>query len=75
MKLFEITNGAIGESYVRCYAWASTVEEALTLARLAYQKKYQYMGELSDLQVDELFDGSMPAFCTMPNDAGWREDK
>lgn len=32
MKLYEIKNGYIGESYVRCYAWAHDERHALKMA-------------------------------------------
>jgi hypothetical protein len=31
MKLFEITNGAMGNSYVRCYVWTENEQTARAL--------------------------------------------
>lgn len=33
MTLYEVTAGAIGESYVRAYAWADSIERACELFR------------------------------------------
>lgn len=32
MKLYEVTNGWLGESHVRLYAWAESEEQALEMA-------------------------------------------
>lgn len=80
MKLFEITNGYIGESYVRCYAWAESTEQALALAREQFRaeeegRKYgvprtEYWERL---EIVELFDSSTAPFATRPSDDGWPE--
>lgn len=37
MKLYEVTNGYQGESYVRCLVIAENVEQALELARPKFE--------------------------------------
>lgn len=39
MKLFEVTNGAMGESYVKVFVIAYTEESALELAEIRYKKE------------------------------------
>lgn len=39
MKLFEVTNGWIGNSYVRCLVIASNEEEAIKLTSSLYKKE------------------------------------
>lgn len=39
MKLFQITNGYIGESYVRCLVIAATEAAALDLARQKFKSE------------------------------------
>lgn len=78
MKLYEIVNGYIGESYVRCYAWAESTEQALTLARAQYEAHADYHKDPTyweRLEVTELFDASAAPFATPPNDHGWPEPK
>lgn len=64
MKLFEITNGMIGESYVRCYVWAKSCSDALEAAKLE-------MGSERKLQCLLLFEDTAPGFCTKKSDSGW----
>lgn len=37
MKLYEVTNGYIGNNYVRCYVISDTEEKALELARIKFK--------------------------------------
>jgi len=39
MKLFEATNGYIGESYTRCYVIAESEEQALKLAKESFKSE------------------------------------
>lgn len=66
MKLFEITTGYVGESYVRAYAWAADEREATALFRSANPDQ-----DDNSIIVRELFDGSVAPFCTQSNDHGW----
>jgi hypothetical protein len=63
MKLFELTNGYTGESYVRCYAWAA--DEAH--ARILYELRHG----AEPREVRELFDWEMREFITDLSDSGW----
>jgi len=65
MKLFEVTNGAVGCSYVRVYVWANDRAEGMALAERAFGQ-----GALS---ISLLFDPAADArpFVTKPDDEGW----
>lgn len=73
MKLYEITTGAIGESYERSYAWAESKDEAIRLAldpgaELFPDKRPE------DFRIRELFDADDwqdCGFITKPTDHGW----
>lgn len=64
MKLFEITNGQCGESYVRAYVWARD-EEA---ARVAYTRTH-FPQKLWGME--ELLDSEDAAFVTAFSDSGF----
>ena len=70
MKLFEITNGWTGESYIRVYVWAGSEHQAVSMANTRLGYAYRD----SDLQVTELFDASAGPFVTAPSDCGWEVD-
>ena len=65
MNFYEITNGAVGESYVRVYAWAMTKERALELAIESFGSNKKR------LEVKLLFSASFTEFCTRPSDEGF----
>ncbi len=67
MKLFEIITGAIGESYVRAYAWAESEERACSLFEELHPKK-------PVKRIRPLFSATEPEFCTLANDHGWPDD-
>jgi hypothetical protein len=73
MTLYEVLNGYIGESYVRCYVWAETPDRALELANEQHRKKYKV-----DLPerciVNSLFSSESAEFATEFDDAGWSND-
>lgn len=69
MNLWEITNGHIGESYVRCYAWA---EDELLAVEMCVKKNG---GQSSDYEAVRLFGQNDDAFCTTLNDGGWDRDR
>ena len=46
MKLFEVTNGYTGESYVRLLVIAIDVERALDIARPMYEQEGRYWDKL-----------------------------
>jgi hypothetical protein len=72
MTLYEVLNGHIGESYVRCYVWAETPERALELANEQHRKKYKT--DLSEMCIARpLFSSNSAEFATEFNDAGWPE--
>jgi hypothetical protein len=67
-SLYELTNGYVGESYVRCYAWAISVEQAVRLCE-------QVNGaDKGPYKARELFNEEDYVFCTPLNDGGWPED-
>lgn len=67
MTLFEITNGYIGESYVRAYAWAGSEADAL---RMCAAKNGP-----GDYTARGLFELGAAPFCTSLIDDGWPEDE
>lgn len=69
MNFYEITNGIVGESYVRAYAWAISEERALELAKESFGTN-EYFKE-RELKVKLLFSASYPEFCTRPSDEGF----
>lgn len=85
MKLFEVTNGWMGEAYNRCYVWAADKTDALRLAEAAFhqsalrqnkslpeQHDARYPEEYwKELECRELFDQSAAPFATVPSDSGW----
>lgn len=77
MYLFEVTNGFIGESYIRVYVWADSEEAALAFARQTYQDNAKNYGEhyWSNLHCRKLFSQTDSSFCTLPDDAGWETEK
>jgi hypothetical protein len=70
MKLFELQTGGIGESYVRSYAWAGDVGDAVRMFR---EKVANTKYATAELRIRELFDATAAPFCTEPDDAGWPE--
>jgi len=76
VNLYEITNGYIGYSYTRVYAWAPTEERALELAQDAYRKHAQEPRDYparywTNLECKLLFSDDAEPFATAPSDAGW----
>jgi hypothetical protein len=73
--LWEVENGYMGESYMRCYAWAATEEEALRLAREQFQQAPQGRSDgeeyWSDLSARCLFPADAKPFVTKPSGSGW----
>lgn len=69
MNLYEITNGYLGESYVRVYVWAADEEQALSLA----EHKYKAAGyrAYAPKHVELLFSQEAEPFCTIPSDCGF----
>lgn len=45
MKLYEVTNGYVGESYVKCLAIAENESKAVELAKVQYQEEADNMNE------------------------------
>ena len=73
-RLYEATNGYLGESYVRCYAWADSPDEAAQLAEEAFRADAQ--GQPSPtyytrIRLTQLFAADAPSFVTVPSDEGW----
>lgn len=80
MNLYEVTNGYIGESYVRVYAWAASEMQAEEMARAIFkadeEKKHNPRPHVwEQLHVELLFSGDADAFVTNPSDAGWETDE
>ena len=77
MKLYEVTNGYCGNSYIRCYVWAETETNAREAATLQYKKAYQKaLGKTNedawpDLELEYLFDDQSEPFVTEISDDGW----
>jgi hypothetical protein len=64
MKLFEITNGAVGNSYVRCYVWTENEQTARDLFA-------QYNPHERIEEINLLFDSEEGEFITRLDDNGW----
>jgi hypothetical protein len=84
MHLFEVTNGYLGESYVRVYVWAADEATALLLAKETYQARdsdsnFQYTQKPAtyweNLKCVRLFSAGDTPFCTLPDDSGWETEK
>ena len=79
MFLFEVTNGYIGESYVRVYVWAADEASARALAETSYRTEdeqrlpYNRYGEKcwTDLKCQKLMSSDDMPFATVPSDSGW----
>lgn len=74
MHLYEVTNGWMGESYIRCYVWAENEILARELAIQAFQKRSEYasnplFAEISS--IFRLFSESDPSFVTKVSDSGF----
>jgi hypothetical protein len=80
MRLYEVTNGYLGEAYTRLYAWAETEEQALEMAK--EQLKQEATEDVpwkprhpeaywKNLKAQYLFDANDAPFATKPSDAGW----
>lgn len=63
MSLFEATNGAEGNSYVRLYVWAASIERAEELAAKQFDSR--------NFEVTELFKASEEEFVTKPSSDGF----
>jgi hypothetical protein len=77
MKLYEVTSGAIGCSYVRSYVWAHDENEASRLARQAFAAGQNPMAKTAPVappQLVELLDADKTTvpFATTPSDEGWQ---
>jgi hypothetical protein len=75
MSLYVVTNGFVGETYVRVYVWAPDEVAAVSLAREAFKKKAEaenydksYWSYLRCLKV---FSNTDVPFCTLPSDSGF----
>lgn len=82
MNLYEVTNGYVGNSYVRAYAWAENEEQALELAREKFRAErdsHEYNGKHTyktnywkNLTCRFLFSDDAEPFATTPDDNdGW----
>lgn len=71
--LFEATNGYTGNSYVRCYVWADSEEEAMVLARAAFSQPEALRndGGPKGVTIERLFQEDTPSFATVVSDDGW----
>jgi hypothetical protein len=69
MNLYEITNGYVGESYVRVYVWAKDDEQAYGLAEERFGKAGY--PEEAPLSLKVLFSQDAQPFCTIPSDEGF----
>lgn len=61
-----------GESYVRCYVWANSVAEALTMAATAFAEDGKPVAH-TDLTSTVLLYSDTPPFATLPSDSGWED--
>lgn len=76
MNLYEITNGWMGCSYVRQYAWAESEQQAKELAYAAQTngpRAPKQPVSQSELKVRLLMAGAAEPFATAPDDEGWPE--
>lgn len=85
--LYEVTNGWMGESYVRVYVWAADEKQARELACVAYEREVRggtpYRPEtpeelerrvedrVKNLEVTLLFRADAEPFSTVPSSDGW----
>jgi hypothetical protein len=72
-SLYEFLNGHIGESYVRCYVWADSEEEARTLALQSFWSEKGTGGSI--VRMRKLFDADAPSFATQQSDTGFNDDE
>lgn len=78
--LYEVTNGYIGESYTRCYAWADSELAARRMAGERFRAdsdklgaSHRYPSEYWEtLTVRKLFDADAAPFSTLVSTEGWR---
>jgi hypothetical protein len=69
MNLYEVTTGAVGESYVRAYVWAEDDQQA----RRLFIEKNPDMDGRARLTWNLLIDASRDKpFSTRLSDEGWR---
>lgn len=73
--LYEVTNGYIGESYVRVYVWAISEAQALELAQQSFKSAHpnNRSDYSEDLTAKLLFKSDSAPFATRPSDDGWRD--
>lgn len=75
LTLYEVTNGYIGESYVRVYVWAISEAQALELAQQSFKSAHpnNRSDYSEDLTAKLLFKSDSAPFATRPSDDGWRD--
>ena len=72
MSLYEIFTGAMGESYVRLYAWTETEGQAIELALIQLKiEAPDIPSEHHALSIHRLFSSDAEAFCTPSDDSGF----
>lgn len=67
MNLYEMVTTHLGESYVRCYCWAPSIERAHEMFRTMIDPKYS----LHPNGVRLLFSADAEEFITPPDDSGF----
>lgn len=70
MKLWEVTNGYTGESYVRVVVIASDECSALAQAMRAYEADKRYRGKDMSLVATCVSEDTSREWCSLPSDSG-----
>lgn len=70
MKLFEVTNGYEGTSYVRVVVIAPDEETALKMAVRAYLADENYRSKEWSLKAECLCEDTSEPWCSRPSDSG-----
>lgn len=68
MKLYEATNGYLGESYVRCLVIAPDDETAMRLARKRYSEYRQVVAYTKNIELEIICDDTSKEWSTKVTD-------
>lgn len=70
MKLWEVTNGYTGESYVRVVVLACDEQTALELAMLRFGTDRRYRDRPQSLKAECVCEDASQEWCSRPSDCG-----
>lgn len=72
MTLYEVTNGYLGQSYIRVYVWCEDETTAIDMARESFKSDDGYDETYyNKLRCVKLFSGDSKPFSTLPSGDGW----